>query len=342
MVAVLLLCLSACTTAPAAAPQTPQTARMPEAASPVAVRVGDHKLTLDELDALASVELGKADLAHARKVEEVRRVAAREYIERRLLEAEAKRRGLAGPDALLAQAVYAAIESPTEEDARAFYERNTGELEGSYEDLRARIFEFLQSEAKDDAVAAFISDLWTASDARLDVPVARVHVAATGPSLGPADAPVTIVEFSDFQCPYCRASGEVIDQLRAAYPDEVRVVFRDYPLEFHDRAIPAAIAGHCADAQGKFWPMHDLLFEHQDALDDVSLRGYGERIDGLDVAAFTACLAKADRAQVDANIAAGDAAGVEGTPAFFINGMLVSGLLPFEDFKALIDAELAR
>ncbi len=333
--------LAACAT-PTPTPTQPQQTAPPAAQSPIALQVHGEKLTLAQLDAHASGDLKKAELTHARKVEDIRREAARAYIEQRLLEAEARKRGLAGPDALLAEAVYSKLEAPTEEDARAFYEQNAGEIEGSFEDVRPRIMEFLLQEAANDAVTDYVSGLWDAAGARLSIPPVRVDVAADGPSLGPENAPVTIIEFSDFQCPYCRATGPMIDQVKAEYGDKVRVVFRDFPLEFHERAVPAAIAAHCADAQGKFWPMHDLLFANQEALDDTSLLGYGGQIPGLDIAAYGACLKRGDRTKVDANERAGDDAGVEGTPAFFVNGILVSGVLPYEEFKAIIDAELAR
>jgi protein-disulfide isomerase len=337
-----VLALSACTTPAPIVPQTQLPSTPAAAASPVAVEIDGERLTLGQLDVLAQKELTKAELIHSRKVEDIRRKAAREYIERRLLEAEARRRGLAGPEALLAEAVYSKLPAPTEEDALAFYEQNSEGIEGSFEEVKPRIFEFLLQEAAEDAADDFLSGLWDQAGAKLNVPAVRTKIAVDGPSIGPADAPVTIYEFSDFQCPYCRASGPVMDEIKAHYGDKVRVVFVDFPLEFHERAVPAAIAAHCADAQGRFWPLHDLLFANQDALDDAALRGYGDEIEGLDVAAYEACLKKGDRSKVDAGAAAGDDAGVEGTPAFFVNGILVSGVLPFQEFKAIIDAELAQ
>ena len=156
----------------------------------------------------------------------------------------------------------------------------------------------------------------------------------------PATAPVTIVEFSEFQCPYCSRVLPTVEKVMEEYGDKVAVVFRDFPLPMHKEAPKAAEAGHCANEQGKFWEMHDKLFENMRALQVDKLKSYAGEL-GLDQAKFDECLDSGRHAAtVDASMKAGQAAGVRGTPAFFINGQFLNGAQPFENFKKIIDAEL--
>jgi protein-disulfide isomerase len=162
------------------------------------------------------------------------------------------------------------------------------------------------------------------------------------PVRGRKDAPVTLVVFSDFQCPFCGKVEPTLARVMDAYEGRVRLVWKDFPLDFHPNAVPAALAARAAGEQGKFWPMHDRLFANQVALDRESLERHAEAL-GLDRARFRAALdSEKNRAAVLADQRQGVAAGVAGTPAFFINGVKLSGALPFESFKAAIDQELAR
>src|SRR5262249_54795509 len=159
---------------------------------------------------------------------------------------------------------------------------------------------------------------------------------------GPTAARVHIVEFSDFQCPYCLRAHPVVTQVLNTYGDRVRLVYRHYPLEGHPDARPAAEASACAAEQGKFWEYHDRLFAEQQHLAATDLKKLAGQL-GLDSGKFDVCFEKHRYAgDVDADIAAGNDAGVDGTPAFFINGRPVSGAQPFEVFKRVIDDELSR
>jgi protein-disulfide isomerase len=159
---------------------------------------------------------------------------------------------------------------------------------------------------------------------------------------GPADAWVTVVEVSDFQCPFCKRVGPTLAEVQEKYGDDVRFVFKQNPLSFHQRAMPAARASACAGDQGKFWEMHDALFANQQQLNDPDLEKYAGDI-GVDVVAWKACYASDKH---DAAIAAEQqqavALGARGTPAFFINGRYLSGAQPFAAFQTLIDAELKK
>ncbi len=164
------------------------------------------------------------------------------------------------------------------------------------------------------------------------------------PARGPDDAKVTIIEFSDFQCPYCaRFHAQTLPRILDEYGDQIRFVYRDFPLEnIHPRARPAAIAAECADDQGKFWEYHDLLFTNQTALDDASLKGYASQL-GLDNDDFASCYdAKKHDGEVSEDLSAGLEVSVTGTPTFFINGRRVVGAQAYETFKAIIDEQLAE
>ena len=162
------------------------------------------------------------------------------------------------------------------------------------------------------------------------------------PQIGPNDALVTIVEFSDFQCPYCSKGRAVMDQVVAKYGNKVRLVFRDFPLDFHEKAQKAAEAGQCANDQGKFWAMHDWMFDNQQNLDVDSLKNAAKTL-GIDSAKFDNCLTSGQHAAlVKKNIREGQEAGVRGTPAFFVNGTFLSGALPLDKFSAEIDRALAE
>jgi len=167
-------------------------------------------------------------------------------------------------------------------------------------------------------------------------------LAAGAPSFGPEAAKVQIVEFSDFQCPYCSAAAETVKRVREQYADKVHFVFRQFPLSFHANARIAAQAALAAHAQGKFWPMHDRLFEHQDALDRASLEGYAKDV-GLDVVAFKKSLDESTgNTTLEADIALGKKAGVDGTPSMFIDGKRVENPTDYDSVVPMIDAALAN
>jgi protein-disulfide isomerase len=164
------------------------------------------------------------------------------------------------------------------------------------------------------------------------------------PILGPEDAPITIVEFADFQCPFCqRHALEVYPQLVEAYGDQLRFIYKDFPLtSIHPEAMPSALASHCAQEQGKFWEYHDLLFSGRLELSNDAYFAYAEEL-GLDTAEFQTCYEEArytETIQADYNF--GSQLGVGSTPTFFINGIAVVGAQPYSVFAQVIDYELGN
>jgi protein-disulfide isomerase len=171
-------------------------------------------------------------------------------------------------------------------------------------------------------------------------PVYKVPVDGS-PAKGPATALVTVVEFSDYQCPFCSRVEGTVAQVVRDYGDKVRVVMKQQPLPFHDRARPASLAALAAGEQGKYWEMHEKIFANQQALSDADLERYAREV-GVNVDRWKADVASPKLgAQVDADQQLGNAIGANGTPTFFINGKQLVGAQPVETFKAKIDAELA-
>jgi protein-disulfide isomerase len=170
------------------------------------------------------------------------------------------------------------------------------------------------------------------------VPFDVLGVKAEEPAWGPADARVTIVEYSDFQCPYCKIFNDnTYGRLRQQYGNQVRFVFRDFPLDsIHPQARPAAEAAQCAHEQGKFWEYHDIIFANQQALQPSDLKRYARQLD-LDGAQFDDCVdTRKYQASVEADLQDGFRRSVTGTPTFFINGQVLVGAQPFEEFEARI------
>lgn len=155
------------------------------------------------------------------------------------------------------------------------------------------------------------------------------------------DCAITIVEYSEFQCPFCARVLPDVKKILAEYKGRIRWIVRDFPLSFHDRARPAAIAAKCAAQQGKYWQMYSILFDNQRNLADADLKSYADKI-GLDKGKFDKCYANPGEIEqaIDMNFQTGSALGVSGTPAFFINGRRLSGAMPYSEFKRVIDSEL--
>lgn len=242
------------------------------------------------------------------------------------------------PEAYL-DAQVKALGPVSDAEVKTFFDENVSRLPpgSTLEDLAPRIKSHLESQRPETV----LTNLRAAAKVEVVLQPPRMNVEAIGPSRGPADAPVVIVSFSDYQCPFCKRAEPTVDAVLAKYPTQVRQVFRHLPLPMHPQARPAAIASVCAEQQGKFWEYHAKLFENQGALGDEELTKYATEL-GLDATAFKACQASPEAAQqVQTDADAARAAGITGTPAFFINGILLSGARPQQDFEKWIDQELA-
>jgi protein-disulfide isomerase len=302
----------------------------------------EQKVTYGELTGRIGAPL--ADL-EKRKQELLKR-GLDGYIIEKLVQAEAKKRGMANEDALLKAEVEDKAVQPPDAEIQKIYDqaKASGQLppEVTLEQVKPEIIKMLGEQGKREKAQALFSELKSKADVKILLPEKRVQVEATGPSKGPDNAPITIVEFSDFQCPFCSRANTTVDEVMKQYGDKVRLVFRHFPLSFHQEAPKAAEASACADDQKKFWEYHDKLFANQGALKVDDLKKHAADL-GLDTARFNECLDSGKKAElVKKDMAAGEKVGVSGTPAFFINGVALSGAVPAEDFKAIIDAELSK
>jgi protein-disulfide isomerase len=207
---------------------------------------------------------------------------------------------------------------------------------------KAKVYEAIMKTAKTEVPAAPAGQAPEAEKGpEQDKTVFKVD-AGKSEAKGPKDAPLTMIIFSDFQCPFCKRVEPTLAQIEKEYGGKVRQVWKNYPLPFHNNAEPAAEAAMAAHAQGKFWQMHDKLFQNQQALDQAALEKYAGEL-GLNVAKFKADVeAKKFKASIESETKEGQAVGVNGTPAVFINGRKISGAYPFETFKKIADEELAK
>jgi protein-disulfide isomerase len=342
-VAVVFSIVAGCSKKPDAVVLAAPNATAVDPHTPVA-NIGLSTITAGELDESIKDRLKKDQTEYEKEVYEARREGLEQLILRRLISDEAKKKGV-DENAYLHDEIESKVPPASEAEAKAFYDKNPDKMGAqSFDELKGRIVDYLTNQRRSQAAKRYFDDLKAKNSVKIMLTAPeepRVNVAATGPSKGPANAPVTIVEFSDFQCPFCGRAKGTVDEVMAAYAGKVRLVFRDYPLPFHDKAEKAAEAGACANEQGKFWQMHDYMFTHQETLDVASLKK-AARENGIDGTKFDACLDGGKFAsQIKANVDAGQAAGVQGTPHFFINGRQLSGAQPIERFKEVIDQELA-
>jgi protein-disulfide isomerase len=244
-----------------------------------------------------------------------------------------------------AEALLSAVQAPALTDAQlhAFYDMHRAEARNqSFEAVKPQIEEYLGADAADAARQRYFAALRSKYHAVLTWEPLREQVEATGPQRGPVDARITIVEFSDFQCPSCGRLAPILKQLQDVNPKDVRLVFRNLPVPaLHPNAARAAQAGGCADAQGKFWQMHDAMYADQSALGDAALKDTALRL-GLDPQAFNACLESAEGAAIKTDKEASEQLGLSATPSSFVNGRYVNGVMPLYRWQALIDDELRR
>lgn len=308
------------------------------AADETVATVGSRRITLSQLEKHVKPKLVELEQQRHQILQE----GLDELVANELYEQEATSRGISVEE-LVKSELEAKIAQPTDEDIEKLYNDNKEELEGQpLEQLKPQIANYLRQQRISERHEAFLGELKKKYKTTVSLKPPVVQVSEAGrPARGPAKAPVTIIEFSDYECPYCKRASQTIAEVLTHYGDKVRFVHRDFPLSFHQHARLAAEAAACAHAQGKFWEYHDRLWKAED-LSEPKLKEIAKAL-GFDSAKFDECLAnRPHAAEIDRDISDAQAAGVNGTPAFFVNGRMLSGAQPFESFKQLIDEELAR
>jgi protein-disulfide isomerase len=293
----------------------------------------------DKLEGDYQLKLRQLHLKQTEARYEVLQQHLERLLDARALELEARVRG-AKPETILAEIKVPVV---TDDEVRQFYEANKARAKESFETLRPSIAQYLANEHDEDAKRGFYEALRARHGIASLLGPYRVAVAATGPARGKDDAPVTIVEFGDFQCPFCREAEGSLRAVMSKYPDQVRLVFRNLPLaNLHPNATVAAEASVCAEHQGMFWQMHDAMYQDQSALSESALKDTARRL-GLRTDGFSACLTDPGTKQVlETDRKAADELNVTGTPYFFINGRPLNGSVPVERFESVITDELHR
>lgn len=306
----------------------------------VIAEAGELKLTRAELDKKVAERL----VTVRQQEYDIRRQAVDELVAERLLAQEAATRKMSTDD--LMKEVDSKATIPTQDEINAFFEQNKARVppQMSKEEALDQITRSMRERNLAVARARYRGELISKAGLRvkLSPPRSEITVPAIAPATGPDKAPITIVEFVDYQCPYCQRSETTVQEVLAKYPGKIRLVHRDFPLDGHPRALPAARAAYCAGEQGKFWEFHrDVLMKPSD-LSDEDLKSRAGAL-GLDQAAFSTCAASERHDATIRNAAAqGSSLGVTGTPAFFINGRMLTGARPVDQFTSIIDDELAR
>lgn len=312
-------------------------ASVARAADDVVARIGDTAITLEQVEKQVRAQLIEIDSARY----EALKGGVDQLIGEQMLAAEAKERGLTA-QALLTEEVTARLKQPSDEEIANVYEASKEGLgDATLDQVRPQIIEFLAERQRASATQEYLAKLREKYKPQILLAAPKFDVTVGDlEGRGPASAPIVIVAFSDYECPYCKRAEETVEEVIALYGDKVRYYHRDFPLAFHANARPAANAARCANEQGKFWAYRTALF----AGGTFSAERYGAIADetGLDRAKFDECvkIAKFDDG-IDRDMAAAAEVGVNGTPAFFINGRMLSGAQPLDAFKAAIDAELA-
>ncbi|TGL72174.1 DsbA family protein [Leptospira jelokensis] len=268
-----------------------------------------------------------------------------EFAQDKLFELVAKDKNLK-PSEVLTQGLV--VKEPSEEEIINVYMANKAQLGGkSLSETRDKIVGFLKNQQEQEFSRNRYKEIITKYpvDFLIKEPdIVRVTVAENNnPSIGPKDAKITIIEFSDFECPFCKRSQEVNRQLREKYKGQIRWVFRDFPLPFHQDAMYAHMAANCSIEEGKYWDVFNVLFENTGNLSKGNVDALVLNT-GISKSKYQNCMKNQTKlkAEIEVDIQDGQKVGVSGTPAFFINGIFVSGALPFENFDEIIQKELKQ
>lgn len=337
------LCGALAHAAPATVPQEPTPG------TEVAI-IGSERLTFAELPVATHTELEEHErqyelrlhqlaLEHRRQQQAILEARINNLIDSRLMQKEAQAR-----HTTIAELIKQVKNPPVSDaDVRAFYVQHAQELKQPFEAELVPITQYLMQQSLETGKRDYLAALRAKYGARLTFEPLREPVLADGPSRGPADAAVTLVEFADFQCPYCARMAPILERVQQQYPKDVRLVYRQMPLEkVHPDSLRAAQASLCALEQGRFWQMHDALYADQKALDPAGLKATASRV-GLDSGHFDECLDSARTLPaVHTDEQAGVEYGVDGTPGLFVNGRFVNGAVPYEQLVAVIGDELQR
>lgn len=303
---------------------------------PVVATVQALPIAAEELTTALRGELIRLDMERYQLLQQ----KLNELIADRLLRLEASKRGIS-PQQLRQEEIVAKTATISDDQVNAFYEANKQRIRQPLEQIKPRIHDYLQHREQQKRQQAFLKTLRQRYAVKVALRAPQVDVDADDdPFTGPATAPVTIIEFSDFQCPYCRRVQPTIKRLLQEYEGKIKLVYRDFPLHrIHPQAQKAAEAAQCAAEQQQFWPYHDKLFASS-RLQPEDLKQFARDLN-LNLEQFSTCLDSGKYApEVAKDLQDGANAGVSATPSFFVNGQPINGAASFDHFKELVEAAL--
>lgn len=306
--------------------------------SNVVAVVDGEVITSDALREAARQELQRIEM----KAYQINKRVLDDLVEHKLIENAAKADGM-NIDAYLKKKIDDKMSKPTEKEMKAVYETRKGSDTRPFKEMEAHIAEYLEQNQRKRLRQELVAKLRTGADIKVYLDAPRVDIDIEGaPSVGPRDAKITFVEFSDYQCPFSKRARDDVAEILDDYKGKMLYVYRDFPLSFHRDAQKAAEAAHCAGDQGGYFEYHRKLFDNQMDMRTEDLRRYAKEL-GLNVSKFDRCLeAGTHAARVQKSVEEGITAGVSGTPAFFINGIHISGAQPIAAFREIIDVELQQ
>ena len=305
----------------------------------VVARAGDQVITESELERLAGPSL--LQIRQQEYDTKVRILEAELY--ERLVADAARAEGLTVED-YVAREVDAKVEEPNEAEVQMILQQYRARLPQDDAQARAQVLAFLSQQQRAMAEQQLRDRLFDAADVQifLDPPRVEASVTAANPSRGPEDAPIVLIEYTDYQCPFCARAQPTLARLLETYDGHIRHVFKNLPLPMHQQAGLAAEAALCAADQGKFWELHDWLFANASSLSRETIEAQATT-QQLDMQRFASCLDEgAHRAQVEADAEEARGFGITGTPGFLVNGRVITGAQPYEAFASVIDDELRR
>jgi len=263
-------------------------------------------------------------------------------IRRRLVEAVAKKKGLTGEE-LLKQEVDSKVVEPSDDEAKGYYWAVKSGTTLPFDQIKSQVKQLLKNSEIQQARENYADSLRDTAQVSILLQPPSVQVGYDPARVkGEADAPITIVEFADFQCPFCSRVQPLLKDVLGKYRGKVKLAYLDFPLsQIHQHAEMAAEASRCALTQGKYWEMHDAMLADQSKLEETALVKTAEGL-GLDQNSFAFCLKSGKyKAVVQQDFDAGSHAGVNATPTFFINGEFLSGVQSDADFTKIIDRQLS-
>ncbi|MCP5463861.1 MAG: thioredoxin domain-containing protein [Deltaproteobacteria bacterium] len=304
----------------------------------VLATVNDKQITSEEVDGRARQRMIKI----LSQMYDIKRDVIEDMIDQHLLEEAAKKEGK--KLVTLRKEIMNKVATVTEAEAQAFYQMQKNRFKGKgFEEVKNDLVAQITAQKRQMALNNYLDDLRKNAKIKVNLERPRVEVSTDDdPSKGPKGAPITIVEFSEYQCPFCKRARPTIDRILKDYEGKVHYVFRDFPLSFHKQAKDAANAAHCAGDQGKYWEYSEMLWASQGKHSTEKLKSIGQDLK-LNQEQFEKCMSSNKYyAEIDKDQRQGSSYGVSGTPAYFINGMFLSGAQPFEAFKELIDEELNK